>query len=68
MDAKNFTALTDRIKRELGLSYAAQAEAIGVTPAHISDCRAGRREASQTMIVALRAVAAGAPALREEGS
>lgn len=64
---KKFTALTDRIKRDLGLSYAMQATQIGITAQYLTDCRKGRETPSQTIIVALRAVAADLPPLKEEG-
>lgn len=66
MEAKKFAALTDRLKRELGLSYAALAREIGISAQHMTDCRVGRERPSRTVIVALRAVAAGAPPLDEE--
>lgn len=67
MEREKFVALTDRLGRELGISLAELARQVKVTPAHLSDCRAGRRRPNGTMIVALRAVAAGAPKLPEEG-
>lgn len=66
MTPDDFCRLTDRIARDRGLRLGEVAAAAGVDPAHLSSCRSGHRNPSQTLIVALRAVAAGLPPAPEE--
>lgn len=67
MSPEKFRAATDRIKAETGLGIGEQAAAIGITQGYLSDCRAGRQTPKLTIIMALRALAAGAPPMPEEG-
>jgi len=66
MSGPQWRAATDRIAAELGIPLAALARRLGYADRQVLD-RSRRDGAPAYMVVALRAIAGGAPPLPEEG-